>query len=205
MAFKISISETTPEWDTLAVANLTYFPFEKGDYKPFTHGRLYGKDKAVHVQLICFEVAVVAEQLTPGMEMLKDSCVTFQINPCPQKSRTYLSVTCNEKGTAYALVCEENGQAPFSEKGLKEPAVRVLHGDNNMGIFWGVEYALSAETLQRIYGDIPFASGHILEGNILKSRFSDEKPHFGSFFPYEEETPGLFSRRSFGEFVLVRY
>ena len=195
MAFKISRVKERFSFDSLAVAKITNYPFEKRDYKPFTQARVCLTPTRFVVRMWAFEATPIADITAPVPEMMKeDSFICFQIG----SSEKYLSVSANANGILYPeLVCGE-------KKVLLDPTIfetSDFTGEDLQGEYWGMQFSLSIEALNELLGfDI---LKNKLSGNIYKACFNPRAEHIGALFDVKSKT--VYDPLCFGDFVITNY
>ena len=195
MAFKISKVKERFSFDSLAVAKITNYPFEKRDYKPFTQARVCLTPTRFVVRMWAFEATPVADITAAVPEMMKeDSFICFQIG----SSEKYLSVSANANGVLYPeLVCG-------SEKTLLDASIfeaSDFTGEDLQGEYWGMQFSCTIDEMNKLLGiDVRTDK---LAGNIYKACFNPRAEHIGALFEVKEKT--VYDPDSFGDFVVTNY
>ena len=195
MAFKISTVGERFSFDSLAVAKITNYPFEKRDFKPFSQARICISGERFIVRMWAFECTPIADITAPVKEMLEeDSILVFQIGT-PER---YLSVSANANGVLYPeIVCGE-------EKALLDPQVfetSDFTGEDLQGEYWGMQFSLSVEKLGEIL-KLDVLTDKLF-GNVYKACFNKPAEHIGGLFNICK--PTIYDPESFGEFTITNY
>lgn len=195
MVFKISRVSERFSFDSLAVAKITNYPFEKRDYKPFTQARICLTPTRFVVRMWAFEAAPIADITAPIPEMMReDSFICFQIGS-PEK---YLSVSANANGVLYPeMVCGE-------EKVLLDPTLfetSDFTGEDLQGEYWGMQFSCTIEKLSELLGFNILT--HELKGNVCKACFNPRSEHIGALFDLKSKT--VYDPDCFGDFVITNY
>lgn len=195
MSFKISRVKERFSFDSLAVAKITNYPFEKRDYKPFTQARVCLTPTRFVVRMWAFEATPVANVTAMVPEMMKeDSFICFQIG----SREKYLSVSANANGVLYPeLVCGD-------DKTLLDPEIfetSDFTGEDLQGEYWGMQFSCTIEKLSELLGvDI---TSDKLSGNVYKACFNPSAEHIGALFGLKSKT--VYDPDSFGDFVITNY
>ncbi len=195
MAFKISKVKERFSFDSLAVAKIVNYPFEKRDYKPFAQARVCLTPTRFVVRMWAFEATPIADITAAVPEMMnEDSFICFQIGSFER----YLSVSANANGVLYPeLVCG-------NEKKLLDPSVfetSDFTGEDLQGEYWGMQFSLNIEALNKLLGfDI---LENELKGNIYKACFNPNAEHIGALFGVKSKT--VYDPDSFGDFEITNY
>ena len=195
MDFKISRVGERFSFDSLAVAKIVNYPFEKRDYKPFAQARVCLTPSRFIVRMWAFEATPVSDITAAVPEMMKeDSFLCFQIG----SSEKYLSVSANANGVLYPeIVCGD-------KKELVDPSVfetSDFTGEDLQGEYWGMQFSCTIDALNELLGfDILTAK---LKGNIYKACFNPNSEHIGALFDLKSKT--VYDPDSFGDFVITNY
>lgn len=195
MAFKISRVKERFSFDSLAVAKIVNYPFEKRDYKPFAQARVCLTPTRFVVRMWAFEATPIADVTAPVPEMLcEDSILCFQIG----NSDRYLSVCANANGVFYPeLVCG-------SDKKTVTPSIfetSAFTGEDLQGEYWGMQFSCEISALNDLLGfDI---LENELKGNVYKACFNSRAEHIGALFNLKSKT--IYDPEAFGEYVITNY
>ncbi len=195
MAFKISTVGERFSFDSLAVAKIVNYPFEKRDFKPFSQARICISGNRFFVRMWAFECTPVADITAPVREMLEeDSILVFQIGTCER----YLSVSANANGVLYPeIVCGD-------EKTVLDPSIFEaidFTGEDLQGEYWGMQFSLTVEKLGEILKLNVLKEK--LFGNVYKACFNKRAEHIGGLFNVSK--PTIYDPESFGEFIITNY
>lgn len=195
MAFKISTVGERFSFDSLAVAKITNYPFEKRDFKPFAQARICISGDKFVVRMWAFECTPIADITAPVKELLlEDSFLSFQIG-MPDR---YLSVSANANGVLYPeIVCKE-------EKTLLDPSIfetSDFTGEDLQGEYWGMQFSLPVKKLGEIL-KLDVLKDKLF-GNVYKACFNKRAEHIGGLFDISK--PTIYDPESFGEFIITNY
>ncbi len=195
MAFKISTVGERFSFDSLAVAKIVNYPFEKRDFKPFSQARICISGDKFVVRMWAFECTPIADITAPVKEMLEeDSFLAFQIGT-PER---YLSVSANANGVLYPeVVCGE-------KKTLLDPSIfetSDFTGEDLQGEYWGIRFSLPVEKLGEIL-KLDVLKDKLF-GNVYKACFNKRAEHIGGLFNISK--PTIYDPESFGEFIITNY
>lgn len=195
MAFKISKVKERFSFDSLAVAKIVNYPFEKRDYKPFAQARVCLTPTRFVVRMWAFEATPVADITAAVPEMMKeDSFICFQIG-CPKR---YLSVSANANGVLYPeLVC--GGEKTLLDASVFETS--AFTGEDLQGEYWGMQFSCEISALNELLRfDI---LENELKGNIYKACFNERAEHIGALFDVKSKS--VYDPEAFGEYVITNY
>lgn len=196
MPFKISLVGERFSFESLAVAKITNYPFEKRDFKPFAQARICisGK-KRLFVRMWAFECKPVADITQPAPEMVsEDSILCFQLG----NEQKYLSVSANANGVLYPELVSENGKTPLDPSLFEQSS---FTGEDLQGEYWGMQFSCDIDMLDSILGiDILQAP---LKGNIYKACFNKRSEHIGALFDAKKNT--VYNTDCFGDFIITNY
>ena len=199
MPFPVSIQSSPVVWDTLPVAKLTQYPFAKGAYRPFSQARIcFVPSEGLYLRMWSFEVELRCEEWEPRV-LLEDSCMTV----CVCAGEEYLRIT----STARAVACIQKCRQEQVVEEYNSTVLRHLHafqGEDLQGEYWGVEFLLSNEFLQKEFLFPDLQPGVVFQGNFYSTRLDGIKEHFGCLYPVHSKTPA-FLPESFGDFEVVDY
>lgn len=192
MPFKVSLTGESPRFESLPVANIVDYPLEAAEYKPYGQGRLCLTPTRLVVQLWAFEV-----------------------RPSPRSSLRAVFFPRGDRGQALSLELWSDGhlealfidglQAHFLEdRGLPQPTVSPLCGENLQGVYWGGTVEVDRAWLEELAGEV-YGPGTMLWGNFYKLSDDPQKPHQGSLFPADFGGGTPFAFGSMGQFQIVSY
>lgn len=196
MAFKISMVKKRFSLDSLAVAKITNYPFEKRDFKPFAQARICISDKSsLVVRMWAFECDPIADITQPVSEMMsEDSILCFLLG----NQERYIIVSANANGVLYPeLVCAGE-KSPLDPKFFETSA---FTGEDLQGEYWGMQFSCDIKALSELLGFDILVSP--LKGNIYKACFNKRAKHIGALFDVKKQS--VYDPDSFGDFVITNY
>ncbi len=176
-----------PEWDSLPVAIIKNYPFEKRDYKPYTQARLCVCQGELNIQLISFEV-------TPSPK----SCIYAAFDLFPEEKKGVIAVKLYSGGSCELTL----SRSAFSPEFSDPPPVHLFTGENQQGIYWGGNILIPSSSVGILYGHGLLSEGDVFEGNIYKLSSDLISPHRGSFF-FDDFSGFETGQMKFGEFKVI--
>lgn len=197
MTFKIRSVGEHFSLDSLAVAKITNYPFEKRDYKPFAQARLCLSDrKRLIVRMWAFEVSPKADVTQPCEDMMKeDSFLCFQLS----MKKNYLSVCANAAGVLYAELVHADGTHTPLDSSLFSQS--PFTGEDLQGEYWGMQFSVDVNYVNEwLDGDL---CKEPLHGNLYKACFDPKHRHIGALFELHRAT--IYDPEAFGDFEITDY
>ena len=190
MPFKISEISSNPVWDTLAVAKITNYPFEKGAFKPFAQVRACVNEQGLHLRMWAFETVKRPNSLI---------IATFQF--LKNSDRT-LTVTLYGDGRVKIFI-RDNGDDTLLES---QPQVKFFEGEDLEGIYWGACVTISSELIKKYFDNLSLSAGYTFKGNFFKTCTDPDFDHAGCFSYVDvPKSTGIFDKRRYDEFTVVKY
>lgn len=163
MPFKISAISGDPVWDTLPVAKITNYPFEKEAFKPFAHVRACVSEKGLHLKMLAFETKKRPQSCIVAAFKLSDSRNLHIIG----YADSHIELSLEENGDFSAI--EENVSHNFFE------------GEDLEGIYWGVCVTISHELIAKYFDGLTLSAGLSFKGNFFKLCSDSDFDHAGCF------------------------
>ena len=171
------------------------------DYKPKTEAKvIFVKGEGFYVQLRTEEKNPKATYKNYQDKVCEDSCMEFFFNfASDPKQDKYVNFEVNALGTINSSV----GKGRRCRKKVIEfwedlPKIDVTIGDD----YWQVEYFLSIERLEKIFGEINTEKGATYKSNFYKCGDKTEHEHYGMWSPVDLPEPDYHRPEFFGELIM---
>lgn len=185
MCFTISKVKGLPKFDSLEVAKIVNYPFEKRDYKPYAQARAAFNEETFFIDMWAFEVEPHPQSL------LKSSLVL------PTTAGSSAKIECTAKADGTVAICIDNKTEPIGSY-----TAHPFAGEDLQGVFWGISFEIPLKLLKSC-GIKALEKGDIIKGNFYKI-LAEHTPHYGSLYlPTEgEPLPGY---NCYGNFEIIEY
>lgn len=184
----------TPDWTTIAPAQIGFFFERSSEHRPQTDVRLAYDDTALHVRFDVKDryVRAVAERYQDPV--CKDSCVEFFVQP--KAGEPYFNFEVNAGGTMllYCIPVAPDGTAQM-ERYQPVPVefvqgMKILHSlpsrvDPEMTepCEWSIEYSIPLALFERYLGPLGPLPGQTWRANFYKCADATSHPHWGMWSP----------------------
>lgn len=190
MPFKISEISGTPVWDTLPVAKITNYPFEKGAFKPFAQVRACVSENGLHLRMWAFET-----------KKRPNSYILAALNLSEKSDRTLL-IAIYADSTVKMAIKDNDDYIPLNDK----PEAVFFDGEDLEGIYWGACVTVDNKMIKEYFDSAKLKAGYSFKGNFFKVCSDPEFDHAGCFSYVEvPSSVGLFDKRRFDDFTIVEY
>lgn len=184
--------------DSVNIDNLLW----GGTYKPECLAKvIYVEDKGFYARLYAKETAPLMTYKTGEFsdDVCDDSCLEWFIDFVPGNEKGYINFEAN---ACAAMNCGlgtgRNDRVPIHEIiGVKPELSSGREGD-----FWYVEYYLSLDILEKLYGEINTQSGAEYRGNFYKCGELTDNPSYLSWSFIDLPNPDFHCPQFFGKLVL---
>lgn len=174
-----------------------------GEYKPDCYAQVvFVNGEGFYAKMYCKEESPLMTY-KPGDfsdDVCDDSCMEWFIDFAPGNPKGYI----NYEGTACAaLNCGvgtgRNDRTPINE------LIGVLPDKLNAGRegeYWWIEYFLSLDIIEKVFGKIDTNSGAVYRGNFYKCGELTETPHYLAWSQIDLPDPDYHCPKFFGEFIM---
>ncbi len=169
-----------------------------GAYRPAAFAKLVlVEDKGFALQMTCYEKAPKAVYSNYNDPVWLDSCLEFFAS-FNNESKLYINLEMNSAG-AFLMGLRESRESKRDSAEIADiPKTNVIKN----GGTWQVEYFLSFEVLDKLFGKVDYVSGYTFKGNFYKCGDETDYPHFGMWNPVGTEKPDFHRPEFFGELVI---
>lgn len=173
-----------------------------GDYKPDCYAQV------IFVEGKGFYAKMFAKESDPLMtykpgdfsdDVCDDSCMEWFIDFKPGNEKGYI----NYEGTACAaLNCGVGGgrdnRIPIQNMIGRLPGIEA----GREGDYWWVEYFLSLDIIEEVFGKISTEKGTEYRGNFYKCGELTPQPHYLAWSPIDLPSPDYHCPKYFGKFIM---
>lgn len=173
-----------------------------GSYKPECFAQvIFVEGEGFYAKMSCKEENPLMTY-KPGDfsdDVCDDSCMEWFIDFVPGNPEGYI----NFEGTAAAALnvgvgTGRHGRIPVHEKIGVLPEIKA----GRDGEFWWVEYFLSMDILEKVFGEIDTNSGAVYRGNFYKCGELTESPSYLAWSYIDLPEPDYHCPEFFGKFIM---
>lgn len=169
-----------------------------GVYRPVAYAKLVlVEGEGFALQMTCYEKAPLARYTAFNSPVWTDSCLEFFAS-FNNESKLYCNLEMNSAGAFLMGIRESREKKRDAADIVTLPPVKCIKN----GGFWRVEYMLSFDMLDKLFGKVDYVSGYTFKGNFYKCGDETEIPHFGMWHEIETEKPDFHRPEYFGELVI---
>lgn len=185
MCFTISKVKGLPKFDSLEVAKIVNYPFEKRDYKPYAQARAAFNEDTFFIDMWAFEVL-----------------------PHPKSELAASLLLPSANGGVAELCCTvaAGGEATLEIAKKPEPSASFMAhpftGEDLQGVFWGTSFEIPLKLLSDA-GINELKKGDIIKGNFYKI-LQGQTPHYGSLY-VPEKNELVQGYNCYGNFEIIEY
>ncbi|MBQ9940286.1 MAG: hypothetical protein IJO74_01960 [Clostridia bacterium] len=169
-------------------------------YKPETYAQvIFVKGEGFYVRMKCMEKNPRAVYKNYHDPVCNDSCVEFFFNFAPEKQDKYANMEVNALGTIdCSFGSSRHDRVLVTNLWDNLPEIKVEKQED----YWQVEYLLTTDMLEKMFGTINTQSGAVYKANFFKCGDKTEIPHYALWSPVDTPTPDYHRPEFFGELVL---
>lgn len=132
-------------------------------------------------------------------DVCDDSCMEWFIDFVPENKEGYI----NFEGTACAALncgvgAGRNDRTPINEMIGEIPTLEA----GRDGEFWWIEFFLSLDVIEKVFGEVDVNSGAEYRGNFYKCGELTESPHYLAWSQIDLPRPDYHCSDFFGKFIM---
>lgn len=185
------------DFDAVAPAYINKYVWG-GIYRPVAYAKLVLLEgKGFALQMTCYEKEPRAVYKNFNDPVWTDSCLEFFAS-FNNDSPLYSNLEMNSAGAFLMGIRTSRENKKSAADAVELPPVNVV----KTGGFWRVEYFLSFEVLDALFGHVDYVSGYTFRGNFYKCGDDTAIPHFGMWNPIDLPKPDFHRPEFFGELVI---
>ena len=169
-----------------------------GEYRPEAYAKLVlVEGEGFALQMTCMESEPLAVYKNFDDPVWKDSCLEFFAS-FNNASPLYMNLEMNSAGAFLMGIRTSRENKRSAAEIVALPPVKATKDEG----FWRVEYMISFEIIEKLFGKTELKSGSVFKGNFYKCGDDTAVPHFGSWAPIGTEKPDFHRPEYFGELVI---
>lgn len=185
------------DFDKAEVAKIDKYVWG-GEYRPEAYAKLVlVEGEGFALQMTCMESEPLAVYKNFDDPVWKDSCLEFFAS-FNNASPLYMNLEMNSAGAFLMGIRTSRENKRSAAEIVALPHVKATKGEG----FWRVEYMISFEIIEKLFGKTELKSGSVFKGNFYKCGDDTAVPHFGSWAPIGTEKPDFHRPEYFGELVI---
>ena len=160
---------------------------------------VYVKDQGFRCRLTCWEKDPKAVETRIDGNVYLDSCMEWFVKFNPTETDEYLNFESNAFGALHCMLgAGRHGRRAIPAEVARPTATITMAEDH-----WIVDYDITLETIQALFGKASYQPGDILKCNFYKCGDETAVPHFGMWNHIPYELLDFHTPQYFGELEIV--
>lgn len=160
---------------------------------------VYVRGQGFLCRMTCWEKNPKAVITEVDGDTYKDSCMEWFINFNPAAGESYLNFEGNADGVLHCKLGKDRYVRNSLAPEILRPTATVTVEEDK----WSVDYFISLETIQAVFGRDSFGAGDVLKSNFYKCGDETDAPHYGMWSVVAQERLDYHTPQFFGELEIV--
>lgn len=188
------------DFSVAETAEICNFRWVNNGYEPKTQAwMIFVEGEGFHVRLRSYEKNPLARFKNYMEPVCQDACLEFFFNFNPKNGNKYVNFEANPLGTLNSSAGDgRHGRVPVKEIWGDLPEIKATIEED----YWQLEYCLSVDRLEKIFGTIDTSKGAKYRGNFYKCGDATTHMHYGMWSPVDLPQPDFHCPELFGELIM---